>query len=310
MQNHRIELPELPLAAWENSKTTLHLYLQIVGKIRLALMPRKNHWWNLTLYTSTTGLTTHPIPYNAGVETFEIRFNFIQHQLEVVTSRGESAAIALEDGLSVSQFYHQLFELLDQFDITVTIVDKPYDLPVKQPFSEITDHASYQKDNIQRFWRILLWVDGVFNEFSGRFYGKTCPVHLYWHHMDLTVTRFSGRKGPALSADMSVTEKDAYSHEVISFGFWAGDDTITEPAFYSYTYPSPEQLDQEPLRPSSANWVQSNGSPMALLTYADLRQEADPRASLLNFLQTAYQAGAKQAEWDDAALQVPPLTEL
>jgi hypothetical protein len=310
MQIQQHQLPELPLDAWENSKMTLHLYLQIVGKIRLTTMPRKNHWWNLTLYISPKGLTTHAIPYENGTETFEITFNFIEHQLELVTSRGEFFAISLENGLSVCEFHESLFSSLSQLGIDVTIVDKPYDLPIKKPFSEISEYASYQKEFVQRFWRIMMWVDGVFNEFSGRFYGKTCPVHLYWHHMDLAVTRFSGKKGPALSADMSVSEKDAYSHEVISFGFWAGDENLREPAFYSYTYPSPKGLDKEKLLPDPANWVDSNGSPMAMLMYNDLRKEAIPRESLLSFLESAYQAGAKLAGWDYEELKVPSLSQL
>jgi hypothetical protein len=310
MNIYKPELPELPLPEWEKTKMTLHLYLQIVGKIRLDRMPRKNHWWNLTLYISPKGLTTHAIPYEDGTETFEITFNFIKHQLELLTSRGEFTAFALENGLSVGDFYRKLFSCLKEFDIDVNIVDKPYDLPVTKPFSEISEYASYQNEYVQRFWRIMMWVDGVFREFSGRFYGKTCPVHLYWHHMDLAVTRFSGKKGPELSSEMNLSEKDAYSHEVISFGFWAGDENVREPAFYSYTYPAPEGLGDESLLPGSANWVDSNGSPMATLMYNDLRKEASPRESLLSFLESSYQAGAKLAGWDYQAFEVPALNQL
>ena len=163
---------------------------------------------------------------------------------------------------------------------------------------------------MERFWRILQWVDGVFNEFSGRFYGKTCPVHLYWHHMDLTVTRLSGRQGPALPEGKSLAEKDAYSHEVISFGFWAGDASVRGPAIYSYTYPAPEGLDQEPLLPAAASWVDSNGSPMALLMYDDLRAAPDPRTVLLDFLESSYRAGARLAGWRIEELAVPSLDAL
>jgi hypothetical protein len=311
MSNSLSSLPELPLDAWERSKITLHLYSQIVGKIRLKMTPRKNHWWYLTLYVSPKGLTTHAIPYMDGYQTFEITLNFLTHQLEVVTSRGDVGSIPLEDGLSVSQFYHQLFALLKQFDIPLKIVAVPFDVPnIDKPFADITEYHSYQKEYIERFWRIMMWVDGVFKEFSGRFYGKTCPVHLYWHHMDLAVTRFSGKKGPAMAADARLSDKDAYTHEVISFGFWAGDETVRGAAFYGYAYPSPEGLDKEPLHPGIAQWVDNNGSAMAMLMYDDLRKEANPRQALLEYLESAYQAAAKLADWDVEELTVPPLEEL
>ncbi len=310
MNSQKLILPELPLEKWEQSKMTLHLYLQIVGKIRLKLMPRKNHWWYITLYVSPKGLTTHAVPYENGNETFELTFNFIEHQFEITTSKGKFDTIELEDGLSVREFHSKLFELLSRAGIQVSIVNKPYDLPIDKPFSEITEYSSYQKEYVQRFWKILMWVDGVFKEFSGRFSGKTCPVHIYWHHMDLAVTRFSGKEGPKMPVEASITEKDAYSHEVISFGFWAGDEKVRAPAFYSYTYPAPEGLDNEPLSPSSAQWVDASGSPMATLMYDDLRKEADQRRSLLDFLESAYQAGAKLAKWNYEEFKVPPLDQL
>ena len=312
MSNSTHTLPELPLEAWEQSKITLHLYMQIVGKIRLKAMPRKNHWWYVTLYVCPKGFTTYAIPYDDGFQTFEITFNLIDHQLEVVTSRGDSGSFALEDGLSVAQFYQQLFAMLGEFGITVSILARPYDVPgIKEaPFAEISDYASYQKEYVERFWRIMMWVDGVFKEFSGRSYSKTCPVHLYWHHLDLAVTRFSGKKGPDLAPEMRISDKDAYSHEAISFGFWAGDQDVRTPAFYSYTYPSPDGLDNEPLQPDAAQWVDSNGSPMALLLYENLRTQANPRQALLDFLESAYQAGAKSANWDIEVMTVPPLAEL
>lgn len=310
MQKQNLHLPELPLEAWEQTKTTLHLYLQIVGKIRLKMMPRKNHWWYVTLYISPKGLTTHAIPYEDGAETFEITFNFIEHQLEIVTSRGQLETFDLMEGLSVSEFYQQLFATLSRFGIEVTIVNRPYDLPIDKPFSEISEYASYQKEYVQQFWRTMMWVDGVFKEFSGRFYGKTTPVHLYWHSLDLAVTRFSGKQAPPMPAESTVSDKDAYSHEVISFGFWAGDANVREPAFYSYTYPSPEGLSEEPLLPDSANWVNNNGSPMAILRYDDLRQAEHPRKQLLDFLESAYQAGSNLSGWNNEAFKVPPLSEM
>lgn len=311
MSDSTYTLPELPLDAWEKSKITLHLYMQIVGKIRLGMMPRKNHWWYVTLYVCSKGFTTHAIPYADGFQTFEITFNLINHQLEVTTSRGEVGSIPLADGLSVAQFYRKLFALLQEFGIEVSIRNEPYDVPgVETPFPEIIEYASYQKEYVARFWRVMMWVDGVFKEFSGRVYSKTSPVHLYWHSLDLAVTRFSGKKGPDLNPDMRLSDKDAYSHEVISFGFWAGDQNVRGAAFYSYTYPSPDGLDNEPLQPAIAQWVDSNGSPMAVLMYDELRAQANPRQTLLDFLESAYQAGAKLAHWDVEALTVPSLTEL
>jgi hypothetical protein len=292
-------LPDLPLDAWERSKQTLHLYLQIAGKVRLGFAPRKNHWWNVTLYVSPKGLTTGPIPAGDGYNSFEITFNFLQHKLELVASSGFSNAFELRDGLSVAQLYEAVRNTLDEAGLNVQILDRPYDVPgIREPFLKLIDYASYQTEYVERFWHILLWVDGVFKEFSGRFYGKTSPVHLYWHHMDLAVSRFSGKKGPAMPAEMSAVEKDSYSHEVMGFGFWAGDDKVRAPAFYAYAYPSPEGLAGKSLAPQTAKWIESNGSQMAMLFYDDLRKETNPRAALLGFLESAYQAAAGLAGWD------------
>lgn len=311
MNNATLTLPDLPLAAWEETKTTLHLYMQIVGKIRLQMTPRKNHWWYVTLYVSPRGFTTHAIPYADGLQTFEITFDLRRHQVEVITSQGQAGQVPLQDGLSVAEFYRALLTTLQECGISVNILDKPYDVPgVETPFSTNTANRSYQREYVERYWRIMMWVDGVFKAFSGRSYSKTSPVHLYWHSLDLAVTRFSGKKGPAMSPEARISDKDAYSHEVISFGFWAGDPNVRGAAFYSYTYPAPAGIDQEPLQPSAARWVESNGSPMALLMYDDLRAAADPRQALLDFMESAYQAGAKLADWDVDAMRVPPLAEL
>nr|WP_294859004.1 DUF5996 family protein [uncultured Fluviicola sp.] len=307
--NNSIQLPVLSYLGNEQKKMTLHLFMQIIGKVRLKLSPRKNHWWYVTEYVSTRGITTGDIPYNEGMDYFDITINVHQHQLEVNTSKGESDSFLL-DGISVADFYIQLSEILKRFDISVSIVDKPYDLNIDLPFRELTEYNHYDKSYTKDFWRILLWVDGVFKEFSGRFYGKTCPVHLYWHSMDLAVTRFSGNPAPPMAKDARISDKDAYSHECISFGFWGGDKNMPEPAFYSYTYPSPGGLNEEPLEPASASWVESNGSPMAILTYNNLLKSDDPRASLLNFLQSAYTAGAKTAHWDIEKFKVPELSSI
>ncbi|WP_242920263.1 DUF5996 family protein [Pontibacter liquoris] len=299
--------PPLPLLGWEATKDTLHLYLQVVGKIRLMQMPRRNHWWNITLYVTSRGLGTGPIPYK--FYTFEIDFDFIDHQLLIHTSTGASEVIMLQDGLTVSEFYTSVMKALEVLGIHVEILAKPYDNKSTIPFAEDHTHASYDAEWVNRYWRVLVTVDQVLKEFSGRYYGKTCPVHLYWHHLDLTVTRFSGKSLP-VPKDASVVEKDAYSHEVISFGFWPGDDQVRFPAFYSYTFPSPQGLDLEPLHPKIAHWVDSNGSPMAILNYEELRELEHPRQALLDFLESAYQAGARLAGWPEEELKVLPLDEL
>ncbi|WP_224483155.1 DUF5996 family protein [Robertkochia aurantiaca] len=299
--------PALPIDEWEPTKETLHRYLQIVGKIRLALMPRKNHWWYITLYVNSRGICTGPIPYNDFV--FEIQLNFIQHQVEIFSSNGNQSSFSLEDGLSVGNFYSNIMKGLSDTGVMVSIKNIPYDLADTIPFDKDSQHNNYQKEYVTRFWQILIQVDQVFKEFSGRSYSKTCPVHLYWHHMDLAVTRFSGEKGPQMS-EGSIADLDAYSHEVISFGFWAGDKDVRAPAFYSYTYPSPEGLEQEPLKPAEAIWIENNGTPMALLMYDDIRQKENPKQLLLEFLESSYQAGAKRAGWDAELLRVPELDEL
>jgi hypothetical protein len=308
--SHSIKLPLLSYRGNEQKKMTLHLFLQILGKIRLKSTPRKNHWWYVTEYVSTKGITTGPIPYNDGMDTFELTINVHQHQLQVSNSKGQSADFSLLNGLSVAEFYKQLIEILKGFDITVSIIDKPFDLNIEQSFGEISAYHHYDETYTKDFWRILLWVDGVFKNFSGRFYGKTCPVHLYWHSLDLAVTRFSGKRAPAMSKDARLSDKDAYSHECISFGFWGGDENMPEPAFYSYTYPSPEGLSKKPLFPSEAEWVNSNGSDMAILTYSNLLKTDDPYATLLDFMESAYTAGAKKANWDIEDLKVPELDDL
>ncbi|MFD2247314.1 DUF5996 family protein [Pontibacter ruber] len=306
-QNSAPLFPPLPLTEWEATKETFHRYLQIVGKIRLKLMPRKNHWWHVPLYVHARGLTTGPIPYS--FYAFEIRFDFIDHQLVIETSTGARETFALQDGLSVSQFYTSLFKALDVLGIKVDILAKPYKLKSDIAFAEDHTHATYNPEHIQRFWQILTLTNGIFEEFSGRFYGKTSPVHLFWHSLDLVVTRFSGRSVP-YRPEAGKVEKDAYSHEVISFGFWPGDDNFMYPAFYSYTYPAPAGIDKELLQARSASWVDSNGSPMALLPYEEMRQEENPKQVLLDFLESAYQAGASLADWPIEELRVVPLEEL
>lgn len=298
--NSDASFPPLPLNEWEPTKKTLHLYAQIVGKIRMELMPKQNHWWHVPLYVQTRGLTTGSIPLEG--RQFEITFDFIEHCLRVVTSEGADKSFSLRDGLSVASFYKNLFSILDELDIAVDILAEPYDHESTTPFAEDEQYHHYDPKFVERYWQILTQTDRIFKTFSGNFCGKTCPVQLYWHSFDLAVTRFSGERGPDMS-EASQVEREAYSHEVISFGFWPGDENVRNPAFYSYTYPAPDGLDQEPLQPGAAQWVEQNGSPMALLMYEDIRTAEDPEKALLDFLESAYRAGARKADWDMEQLQ-------
>jgi len=299
--------PPLPLEDWEKAKETLHLFFQIAGKIRLKLMPRKNHWWHITLYVNSRGLTTGPMPYKN--QTVELQFDFLAHRLEVISSQGQSRHIPLHEGLTVASFYQQVFSALQELDIHIKILPKPYDVKSKIPFDQDQEHQHYDAGKLQNFWRVLLLTDQILKAFSGRFYGKTSPVHFYWHHFDLTFYRFSGKK-VLLNPEMTTVEKDAYSHETMAFGFWPGDDTVREAAFYSYIAPLPAGLENEPLQPAAARWAISNGSPMAFLSYNDLRKTSDPKQTLLDFLESAYLAGAKLANWPIKEWQVPSLKDL
>jgi len=296
-------LPALPLEEWTATKETLHRYFQIVGKLRMSLMPKDNHWWHITLYVTSTGVATRAIPCKDF--TFEVAFDFIDHTLTVVKSDGERRSFELKDGFSVAAFYKEMGRITDDLNIEFDILEKPFDLSDDIPFDQCTMHNSYDKDAVHKAWKIMVQVDMVFKKFSGKSYSKTCPVHIYWHHLDLVVTRFSGNRAPDMG-DVSQVEKEAYSHEVISFGFWFGDDDIKEPAFYSYIYPSPDGIDKEPLQPKSAIWQDSNGSPMALLLYKDIRTSDNPKQEIMDFLESSYQAGAKLAGWDVADLKVDP----
>jgi hypothetical protein len=292
--------PPLPIEEWEDTKNTLHLFFQIVGKIRLTLFPKMNHWWHVTLYLSPKGMTTRPIPYKEII--FEIEFDFIDHILIIKSSDGRAKSFELE-GLSVSEFYKKVLNGLKELGIEVDIVASPYDVPFSHtPFAADSEHSSYDREYVNKYWRILVQVNSVFEEFRGRFIGKSTPVHLYWHHADLAVTRFSGKKAPPMEGGTNA-DKDAYSHEVISFGFWAGDDNVRAPAFYSYTYPEPEGLTDEPLSPKEAVWNTDNGA-MAVLMYDDLRKHGSPRQALLDYLESAYLAGAKRANWDIGNLEL------
>lgn len=287
--------PELPLKEWRDTKQTLHLFVQIVGKIRLKLTPAKNHWWHVPLFVNTRGLGTSTIPYKN--HHFEINFDFVDHQLTVTTNRGEREAFDLHDGLSVAEFYKKLSDILDRLGIEVKILAKPYDQPFDTPFYEDNVHKRYDKEYVERFWRVLSELDRLFQIFNRDFRGKICPIQLYWHSFDLAVTRFSGKEAPPMP-EAGRVDQEAYSHEVISFGFWAGDENIPDAALYSYTFPSPEGLDKTTLKPDKAFWTEQRGSPMALLMYEDVRNSKDPEQAVLDFLQSTWEAGIEKAEWD------------
>jgi Family of unknown function (DUF5996) len=291
-QPMREPLDELHLADWRPTKDTLHLFCQIVGKVRLATTPPRNHWWNAPLYVDLRGLTTRRLHHNEN--TFQIDFDFVDHALRVRTRDGRARSFDLVDGLAVADFDSQLHEVLRELGVDVEIKEEPFGVPMTTPFPLDRAHASWDRTAIKRYGRILDWTDGVFEEFSGWFSGKTSPVHLFWHSFDLAVTRFSGRPAPPIGAD-AVTE-EAYSQEAISFGFWAGDDNIPDAAYYSYTSPEPERLRDQPL--PVGDWVASGSGSLAILPYDVVRTAHDPRRSLLAFLQGAYEAGASLAGWD------------
>ncbi|WP_138431126.1 DUF5996 family protein [Fodinibius saliphilus] len=291
--------PALPLDEWKETKQTLHLYVQIVGKIRMELTPHQNHWWHVPLYVNTRGLGTSTIPYKD--HHFEINFDFIDHQLTVTTSQGEQEQFELYDGLSVSEFYQKLFGIFDQLDIDVDILAKPYDQPFDTPFPEDKEHNRYDKKYVERYWKILSHLVRLFQLFNRDFKGKVCPVQLYWHSFDLAVTRFSGDEAPPMP-EAGHVDQEAYSHEVISFGFWAGDENIPNAALYSYTFPAPEDLDSAPLEPDESFWTEQRGSPMALLMYEDVRNADDPEQAVLNFLRSSWEAGVEKAGWDTSNL--------
>jgi len=290
------KLPPLPIDEWEQTKNTLHLWMQIVGKVRMASSPPRNHWWHATLYLDTRGLTTRRM-YSPGGVTFEIDFDLVDHRLLVRTSTGAVESFALHDGLSVAAFDAELHATLRRLAIDVDIRETPFGLPTTTPFPQDGEHAAYDSEAVERFWRILDWTDSVFEEFAGWYCGKTSPVQLFWHSLDLAVARFSGRRAPRVAEADAVTQ-EAYSHELVSFGFWAGDQNLRAPSYYSYTSPEPAGLRSQPLRPDGARWTAFGTGSLALLAYDDVRSAAGPRSTLLSFLESAYRAGAGLAGWD------------
>jgi Family of unknown function (DUF5996) len=289
--------PSLPLEEWKDTCATLHMWTQIVGKIRLEQTPVVNHWWNVPLYVSARGLTTTAMPY--GADFFEMEFDFIDHQLEITTSNGITSAVALEPK-SVATFYRETMDALKQVGIDVHIWRMPVEIPDPIPFDEDEQHKSYDPEYVNRFWQVLRSSDRVMQEFRSRFIGKSSPVHFFWGSFDLAVTRFSGRPAPP-KPDADAITREAYSHEVISHGWWPGQGPLGKAAFYSYTAPAPEGLAEAKVRPEQAYYNAEMG--LFLLLYDDVRNGADPEGTLMDFLQTTYEAGANLANWDRPALE-------
>ena len=305
-----MNLPSLPYQSWTSTRITLHLVLQIIGKTRLGLTARKNHWWYITLYVSSRGFSTFTIPIEDGASSLEIELDVLSRAVVISHSKKGITRIELKTGVSIAGFYREFMSEISRLKLSPKFVEKPFDMGIDKPFDQLEEYDTFEWGPIHEFWRLMQWNNSIFKEFSGRFYGKTCPVQLYWHHMDLAVTRFSGKKLEPMDKSARISDRDAYSHEQISCGFWIGDETVQEPAYYSYTYPSPDHIDDQPLSPDAANWVDSNGSPMAFLRYEDVKASSDPRQAVLDFLESAYRAGATLSGWNTDELMTPPLSQV
>jgi Family of unknown function (DUF5996) len=305
--SHRLQAswPELPMAAWRDTYATLHLWTQIVGKIRLVRSPWLNHSWQVALYVTSRGLTTSPIP--DGGRTFQIDFDFIGHVLRIVTSDARQRQFALP-GQSVASFYAAILATLAELGIRLVIDDMPNELPEPIRFPEDTAHASYDPDSVRRFLQILVNCDRVFKQFRTGFLGKASPVHFFWGSFDLAVTRFSGRRAPPHPGGVphlpDTVAREAYSHEVSSAGFWPGSGAVDYPAFYSYAYPEPAGFRTTRPRPGAAFFNNELGE--FILPYDAVRTADDPERTLLGFLQSTYEAAAVAGNWDRDALECPP----
>jgi hypothetical protein len=295
--------PELHLASWKDTCDTLHMWTQIVGKTRLALTPLVNHWWNVPLYTSARGLTTSPMP--CGPRLLEVEFNFLDHKLEIRCSDGAARQMALAPR-SVADFYAEYMSELGSLNIRPHIWKMPVEVADPIPFDQDYIHASYDPEAAQRFWRILASVTEVCKIFRSGFIGKSSPVHFFWGSFDLAVSRFSGRRAPVRNDPDPVLRKimrEAYSHEVISAGWWPGGGAMDDAAFYAYAAPAPPGLEQQPVRPEKAFYHAQAGE--FILMYDDVRRAASPTKTLMDFLQSTYEAAATVAKWDRESLERP-----
>ncbi|MET8498374.1 DUF5996 family protein [Streptomyces microflavus] len=291
--------PPLPRESWAPTKETLHRFLQIVGKVRLAASVRRNHWWNVPFHLTGDGITTRPCGPLGDGTVFTVDFDFIAHRLRVSTLDGHRVSLPLT-GLSVGDFYRAFTGALAHLGISV-VPEHPYpfDLPdAARPFAEDDEHASYDPAAVNRYWTVLTQVMLILERYAAGYSGKTSPVHHFWHTFDIAVTRFSDRH-VAQGVSVDPVTREAYSREVISSGFWFGDErSYPEPAFYSYTAPEPDGLQRQPLEPAAARWTESNGSHLALLPYDDVRTQPGASAEILRFYDSAYAAGARLAGWD------------
>jgi hypothetical protein len=279
------------------------MWMQIVGKVRMALTPPVNHWWHVPLYVTSRGLDTSPIPYRDG--TFEVTFDFVDHALRIATNDGRTGGFELQPR-AVADFYRDFMAALDSLGLTTRIWPMPVEIPNPIRFTEDRQHAAYDREQVRRCWEILVHTDAVFKEFRGGFIGKCSPVHFFWGAFDLAVTRFSGRPVPPGAGPKDTVNREAYSHEVVSHGFWpggawAGGGVFEAPVFYSYTVPEPAGFRQAKVRPAQAHFSEQLGE--FLLPYDDVRAAASPRQALLDFMASTYEAGATLAKWDRKALE-------
>ena len=293
--------PRLPLAEWQPTYATLHRWTQIVGKTRLRLSPKENHWWHCTLYVTSRGLGTSPMPY--GDRTFEIDFDFLDHQLTARTSEGESRAMPLVPR-TVAEFYREYRGLLRSLGVDVRIHGAPNEIPDAIPFANDSVHGAYDADAANRCWRALVSADRALKEFRGHFVGKSSPVHFWWGGFDLACTRFSGRRAPPHPGGIpnlpDYVTREGYSHECISAGWWPGSGPIAEPAFYAYVYPEPPGCADEPVWPVGARY--DDAMREWIFPYDAVRSAAEPHAAVMEFLQSTYDAAARLAGWDRHAL--------
>ncbi|HSZ56366.1 MAG TPA: DUF5996 family protein [Tepidisphaeraceae bacterium] len=293
--------PALPLEAWRQTHATLHMWSQIVGKVQLALTPLINHWWNVTLHVTSRGLSTRAMP--CGDRDLGILFDFVDHNLVLTSSDGQRKTMALAPK-SVAEFYQELTGLLEAIGAGVRIWPVPVEVSDPIPFTQDRQHGAYDREQVQRFWRILIETAQVFEEFRSRFIGKCSPVHFFWGSFDLAVTRFNGRRAPQRPGADRIT-REAYSHECISHGFWPGGSwfgkEIAAPLFYSYTAPEPAGVRDQPVRPAGGRFDAELSE--FVISYDAVRTAPNPRAALMEFLQSTYEAGANCAGWDRAALE-------
>jgi hypothetical protein len=293
--------PALPFAEWKETAKTLHMWTQVVGKVRLALSPWTNHSWHVTLYLTARGLTTSPIPFRDRV--LEIRFDFVSHELRLLTSDGRLKTIPLR-AQTVAQFYRGLMEALRDLGIEVHINTTPNEVDPAIPFEQNETDSAYDPEYANRFWRVLLQSDRVFKEFRSEFCGKCSPVHFFWGSFDLAVTRFSGRRAPQHPGGVphvpDAITREAYSHEVSSLGFWPGNEMMPEPIFYSYAYPEPRGFSEAKVQPSSASY--NSQLKEFVLPYEEVRKAESADATLLQFARTTYDAASTLGNWDRAAL--------